>query len=31
MHDQHPAVLTNGDLLDIFWTYDNQKHRYLTM
>jgi len=29
--DQRPSVLANGDLLDVFWTYDNYKHCYLTM
>jgi hypothetical protein len=24
-------VLRNGDLLDLFWTYDSQEHRYRTI
>jgi len=29
--DQRPAVLSDGQILDVFWTYDNQKSVYLNM
>lgn len=29
--DQRPAVLSDGTILDLFWTYDNQGLRYLNI
>jgi hypothetical protein len=29
--DQRPAILANGDLLDLFWTYDNHTNSYRTI
>jgi len=29
--DQRPAVLSDGTVLDVFWTYDNQAAKYLNI
>ncbi len=29
--DQRPGVLADGSILDLFWTYDNHKAKYLNI